>query len=69
MYSCEKLAKGISKRFDSKERISSEYLRIQRNKLLGFKSGKYDYNFADPRKYHVQIELYEDRPRGLIRRK
>ena len=34
MYSCEKLAKGVINRFDSDKRTSSEYLRIQRNKLL-----------------------------------
>lgn len=68
MYSCEKLAKGNPNRFDSNERISSEYLRIQRNKLLSKANSKYEYNFADARKYHVNISLYEERPRGLIYR-
>ncbi len=68
MYSCEKLAKGVINRFDSDKRISSEYLRIQRNKLLSDAKSKYEHNFADTRKYHVNISLYEERPRGLIYR-
>ena len=68
MYSCEKLAKGVINRYDSDRRISSEYLKIQKNKLLNIASSKYEHNFADTRKYRVNISLYEERPRSLIYR-
>ena len=63
MYSCEKLARGGKSRFASDERkhhISHSPLKNKTEK------NKFEYNFADPRKYSVQIELYEDRPRARV---
>ena len=63
MYSCEKLAKGGKSRFDSDER---KHHISQEPQTYKIEKNKFEYNFADPRKYRVQIELYEDRPRGRV---
>jgi len=72
MYSCEKLARGRRSQLTQyedrkfKTKISSETLPIIDQEDIN--RNKYQYNFADPRKYAVQIEQYEDRPRGRIYR-
>lgn len=68
MYSCEKLAKGRKSRFETQERSFNQYQNVQRFKRESSDKTRYEYNFADTRKYHVQIALYEDRPRSLIYR-
>ena len=61
MYSCEKLAKGGKSRFESDERKH----HISLNPIKNIKvNSKFEYDFANPRKYSVKIALYEDRPRG-----
>ena len=54
MYSCEKLAKGRKSRFESSNRRTCKFQRtpkVEQNIVRN----KYEYNFADPRKYSVQI--------------
>lgn len=65
MYSCEKLAKGRKSRFESSNRRTFKFQNTPKVKQ-NIVRNKYEYNFADPRKYSVQIELYEDRPRGCV---
>ena len=65
MYSCEKLAKGRKSRFESSNRRNFKFQNTPKVKQ-NIVRNKYEYNFADPRKYSVQIELYEDRPRGRV---
>lgn len=63
MYSCEKLAKGGKSRFESDERKH----HIPLNPIKNIKvNSKFEYDFANPRKYSVQISLYEDRPRSRV---
>ena len=63
MYNCEKLAKGGKSRFNSDERKHCIYQEPENYKI---EKNKFEYIFGDPRKYRIQIELYEDRPRGRI---
>lgn len=68
MYSCEKLAKGRKSKFDSDDRNVHHHCPSSRIGEVVSERNKYEFNFADTRKYHVQIALYEDRPRGLTYR-
>lgn len=63
MYSCEKLARGGKRRIEYDESKHHIYHDPLINKQV---NSKYEYNFADPRKYAVQIELYEDRHRCRV---
>ena len=68
MYSCERLPKGIGKGLsENTETINrcSEIVRRNFQSAISQKN-KYENNFADPRKYLVQISLYEERPRGCM---
>lgn len=68
MYSCEKLARGKKTRFDSDERCIQHHSFDPKTRQASLEENKYEYNFADARKYRVQIALYEDRHRGLTYR-
>ena len=63
MYCCEKLAKGGKSRFNYDER---KHNTSQQHQIYKIEKNKFEYDFAIPRKYRVQIELYEDRPRGRV---
>lgn len=67
MYSCEKLAKCIGKDLSKDTKAINRSCEIARRDIQSARSqNKYENNFADPRKYRVQISLYEERPRGCM---
>lgn len=78
MYSCEKLARGSGFLMEPKKRLEeleNEGKGIREREILtkellnrNNSSEKYQNNFADPRKYRVKIELFEDRPSACVRR-